>query len=75
MVHTYIFVLQMVISISNQLASQIKPYLTKPEFRQMVLQLLGNEFVAKYLNDLPNQPTILVKIQNLLNYEMILIFF
>ena len=56
--------LQMVISISSQLASQIKPYLTKPEFRQMVLQLLGSEFVAKYLNDLPNQPTILVKMQN-----------
>ena len=50
----------MVTSISSQLASQIKPHLTKPEFRQMVLQLLGNEFVAKYLNDLPNQPTILV---------------
>lgn len=50
---------QMVTSISSQLASQIKPHLTKPEFRQMVLKLLGNEFVAKYLNDLPNQPTIL----------------
>lgn len=54
-------VLQMVAAISCQLASQIKPHLTKPEFRQMVLQLLGNEFVAKYLNDLPNQPIILVK--------------
>ena len=56
----------MVTSISSQLASQMKPYLTKPEFRQMVLQLLGNEFVTKYLSDLPNQPTILVKIQNVL---------
>ena len=51
----------MVTLISGQLASQIKSHLTKPEFRQMILQLLGNEFVVKYLNDLPNQPAILVK--------------
>ena len=58
----------MVTSISGKLANQMKPYLNKPEFRQMVFQLLGKEFVAKYLNDLPNQPAILV---NLLNYKII----
>jgi len=50
----------MVVPISKNLADYIKPYLSKPEFRQMVMHLLGEDFVIKYLNDLPYQPVILV---------------
>ncbi|XP_065902431.1 uncharacterized protein [Dysidea avara] len=49
----------MVVPISKNLADCIKSYLTKPEFCQMVMHLLGEDFVSKYLSDLPFQPAIL----------------
>jgi len=50
----------MVAPISKNLADNIKPYLTKPEFCQMVMHLLGEDFVVKYLSNLSYQPVILV---------------